>query len=157
MNIDQEFIDQLLQYKHIIYKVCLMYAQNQHDVVDLYQETIYNLWKSYKSFKGRSSFGTWVYRISLNTCITDLRKKRNYHFVPLDLSIDVLEDCEKDELLKDMYALIRKLNKEEKMYIMLWLEEKSYDEIAEIIGTNRNQVAVKLHRIKEKLKNMSDI
>lgn len=56
-----------------------------------------------------------------------------------------------------MYALIRKLNKEEKMYIMLWLEEKSYDEIAEIIGTNRNQVAVKLHRIKEKLKNMSDI
>lgn len=68
MNIEQEFIDQLLQYKHIIYKVCLMYAQNQHDVVDLYQETIYNLWKSYKSFKGRSSFGTWVYRISLNTC-----------------------------------------------------------------------------------------
>ena len=51
MNIEQEFIDQLLQYKHIIYKVCLMYAQNQHDVVDLYQETIYNLWKSYKSFK----------------------------------------------------------------------------------------------------------
>lgn len=84
-------------------------------------------------------------------------EKEKLPFVPLDLSIDVLEDCEKDELLKDMYALIRKLNKEEKMYIMLWLEEKSYDEIAEIIGTNRNQVAVKLHRIKEKLKNMSDI
>ena len=135
MSIEQEFADKLVQYKHIIYKVCFMYADNKDDVNDLFQESVFNIWKSYKNFRGESSFVTWVYRISLNTCISDFRKKKKYDYVPLEQQVDILEDCEHNELL----------------------DEKSYDEIAEITGTNRNNVAIKLHRIKEKLKNMSNL
>ena len=140
MSIEQEFADKLVQYKHIIYKVCFMYADNKDDVNDLFQESVFNIWKSYKNFRGESSFVTWVYRISLNTCISDFRKKKKYDYV-----------------LKEMYSLIKRLNKVDRMFILLWLDEKSYDEIAEITGTNRNNVAIKLHRIKEKLKNMSNL
>lgn len=117
-----------------------------------FQESVFNIWKSYKNFRGESSFVTWVYRISLNTCISDFRKKKKYDYVPLEQQVDILEDCEHNELLKEMYSLIKRLNKVDRMFILLWLDEKSYDEIAEITGTNRNNVAIKLHRIKEKLK-----
>ena len=154
MSIEQEFADKLVQYKHIIYKVCFMYADNKDDVNDLYQESVFNIWKSYQSFRGESSFTTWVYRISLNTCISDFRKKKKHDYVPLEQQVDIMEDCERNELLKEMYSLIKRLNKVDRMFILLWLDEKSYDEIAEITGTSRNNVAIKLHRIKEKLKNM---
>lgn len=84
-------------------------------------------------------------------------KKRKYDYVPLEQQVDILEDCERNELLKEMYLLIKRLNKVDRMFILLWLDEKSYDEIAEITGTSRNNVAIKLHRIKEKLKNMSNL
>ena len=144
MSIEQEFADKLVQYKHIIYKVCFMYADNKDDVNDLFQESVFNIWKSYKNFRGESSFVTWVYRISLNTCISDFRKKKKYDYVPLEQQVDILEDCEHNELLKEMYSLIKRLNKVDRMFILLWLDEKSYDEIAEITGTNRNNVAIKL-------------
>ena len=102
MSIEQEFADKLVQYKHIIYKVCFMYADNKDDVNDLFQESVFNIWKSYKNFRGESSFVTWVYRISLNTCISDFRKKKKYDYVPLEQQIDILEDCEHNELLKEM-------------------------------------------------------
>lgn len=81
-----------------------------------------------------------------------LPKEKKYDYVPLEQQVDILEDCEHNELLKEMYSLIKRLNKVDRMFILLWLDEKSYDEIAEITGTNRNNVAIKLHRIKEKLK-----
>ena len=156
MNDNQEFIDILLQNKRIIYKVCFMYARDNDDINDLYQDVVLNLWKAYQSFKGHSSISTWIYRIALNTCITSLRKKKNYDYVHLKQDIDVLDDCELDEFLKQMYELIHRLDNVDKMYIMLWLDEKNYDEIAEIVGVSRNNVAIRLHRIKEKLKKMSD-
>ena len=97
MSIEQEFADKLVQYKHIIYKVCFMYADNKDDVNDLFQESVFNIWKSYKNFRGESSFVTWVYRISLNTCISDFRKKKKYDYVPLEQQVDILEDCEHNE------------------------------------------------------------
>ncbi len=156
MNIEQEFIDMLLQNKHIIYKVCLMYGDGKDDINDLYQEVTFNLWKSHANFQGKSSTATWVYRIALNTCITDLRKRKHYHFVPLEQQVDVIDECERHEQLKEMYALIKRLNKRDRMFILLWLDEKSYEEIAEITGITRSNVAIKLHRIKEKLRNMSN-
>ena len=90
MSIEQEFADKLVQYKHIIYKVCFMYADNKDDVNDLFQESVFNIWKSYKNFRGESSFVTWVYRISLNTCISDFRKKKKYDYVPLEQQVDIL-------------------------------------------------------------------
>ena len=153
MNQEKEFTDLLMQHQHIIYKICLMYANEKEDIADLYQETVYN-------FENRSSFSTWVYRITLNTCITDIRqRKRKGTTCPLDLTTLSLWDERdpKQEMLKEMYRMIRGLNKLERMYIMLWLDGKTYEEIAEIIGTNRNQVAATLYRIKEKLKNKANL
>ena len=148
MNQEKEFTDLLMQHQHIIYKICLMYANEKEDIADLYQETVYNLWKSYTRFENRSSFSTWVYRITLNTCITDIRQRKRKGTTCPD---------PKQEMLKEMYRMIRGLNKLERMYIMLWLDGKTYEEIAEIIGTNRNQVATTLYRIKEKLKNKANL
>lgn len=157
-NNEKEFTDLLLQHQAIVYKVCLLYAQDKDDIADLYQETVYNLWKSFCTFENRSSFSTWVYRIALNTCITDLRRRKRYECTPLRLTdTDLTDDDPQAEMLNDLYSLIRRLNKSDRMYIILWLDGKTYDEIAEIIGTNRNQVAVRLHRIKEKLKTMSNL
>lgn len=156
MNENKELINILMQNKRIIYKVCFMYADDNDDINDLYQEVVLSLWKAYQNFEGRSSVSTWIYRIALNTCITGLRKKKNYDYVPLQQDIDILDDCERDELLKQMYHLIHQLDNVDRMYIMLWLDEKNYDEIAEIVGVSRNNVAIRIHRIKEKLKRMSD-
>lgn len=156
MNDNKEFINILMQNKRIIYKVCFMYADDNDDINDLYQEVVLSLWKAYQNFEGRSSVSTWIYRIALNTCITGLRKKKNYDYVPLQQDIDILDDCERDELLKQMYHFIHQLDNVDRMYIMLWLDEKNYDEIAEIVGVSRNNVAIRIHRIKEKLKRMSD-
>lgn len=79
-------------------------------------------------------------------------EEKNNDYVPLKQDIDLLDDCEHDEFLKQMYELIHRLDNVDKMYIMLWLDEKNYDEIAEIVGVSRNNVAIRLHRIKEKLK-----
>lgn len=157
-NKEKEFTELLLQHQHIIYKVCLMYAQDKEDIADLYQETVYNLWKSYTTFENRSSFSTWLYRVALNTCISDLRRRKHHEYVPLQLTdIDLPDNDPQAEMLNTLYSLVRCLNKLDRMYIVLWLDEKTYDEIAEIVGTNRNQVAVRLHRIKEKLKTMSNL
>ena len=156
MNDNKEFIDMLLQNKRIIYKICFMYARDNDDINDLYQDVVLRLWKSFRNFKGHSSVSTWIYRITLNTCITNLRKKKNYDYVPLKQDIDILDDCEHDECMKHLYQLIHQLDNVDKMYIMLWLDEKSYDEIAEIVGVGRNNVAIRIHRIKEKLKKMSN-
>lgn len=157
-NNEKEFTDLLLKHQAIVYKVCLLYAQDKEDIADLYQETVYNLWKNFGTFENRSSFSTWAYRVALNTCITDLRRRKRHGCVPLRLTdTDWTDDDPQAEMLDDLYSLIRRLNKSDRMYIILWLDGKTYDEIAEIIGTNRNQVAVRLHRIKEKLKTMSNL
>lgn len=157
MNIEQEFVDVLLLNKHVIYKVCFMYGKDRDDINDMYQEVIFNLWKSYKDFSGKSMISTWIYRVALNTCITNLRKRKNYNYVPLEQNIDIIDDCEHDELLKEMYMLVKMLNARDRMFIILWLDGKTYDEISDITGTSRNNVAIRLYRIKEKLKNMSNL
>lgn len=160
MNQEKEFTDLLMQHQHIIYKICLMYANEKEDIADLYQETVYNLWKSYTRFENRSSFSTWVYRITLNICITDVRqRKRKGVTCSLEqTTFSLLDERDpKQEMMKEMYRMIHGLNKLERMYIMLWLDGKTYEEIAEIIGTSRNQVATTLHRIKEKLKNKANL
>ena len=146
-NVDDE--DKKAKYIEVINKEIAV-------INDLYQDVVLSLWKSFRNFKGHSSVSTWIYRITLNTCITNLRKKKNYDYVPLKQDIDILDDCEHDECMKHLYQLIHQLDNVDKMYIMLWLDEKSYDEIAEIVGVGRNNVAIRIHRIKEKLKKMSN-
>lgn len=99
---------------------------------------------------------TWIYRIALNTCINDLRKKKRIIQVPLCMDLEVYEDCEKMQQLQEMYMLIRQLGKIDRALILLWLDEKSYEEIAQIMQLSKSNVSVRLCRIKEKLKQMSD-
>lgn len=156
MEIEKDFINLLTLHKALIYKVCFMYTSNQEDLNDLYQEVVVNLWCSYPGFRNESKLSTWIYRVALNTCISDLRKKKALDYVPLSMELGVYDDCLRYKSLKEMYRLIRQLDKYERMFVLLWLDENSYEEIAAITGSNRNTVAVRLHRIKEKLKKMSN-
>lgn len=142
------------QNERIIYKVVSFYADIDQSVSDLYQEVVLNLWKAYPSFRGESKVSTWIYRISLNTCITFFRRsKRSISYT--DLVIDVSDIPEDDDNIKELYRLINRLGKIEKALVLLYLDEKSYKEIADITGLTVTNVATKLNRIKDKLKKMS--
>ena len=118
------------------------------------------IWRSKDNFREDSSWSTWVYRISLNVCLTLLKKKKNnvQHFVSDSLVAEDTEDnyAFSDESLNQLYAAIRKLSEIDRGIIMLYLEEKSYKEIAAIIGTNFNNIGVRVKRIKMRLKKILD-
>lgn len=155
---EKEFISLVEAHKRIIYKVCYMYASDRENLNDLYQEVVINLWKAFPRFRGECEASTWVYRIGLNTCISFFRKSKSRpEVVPITVDLEAFAD-EEDQTarLNELYRMINSLNQLERALILLWLEERSYQEIAEIIGISRNNVAVKLNRIREKLKVMSN-
>lgn len=143
----------------IVHKVCHLYGRNPADKDDLYQEIVIQLWKSFSSFRGESKFSTWMYRIALNTAISDIRKQNR----SVELSFPELlpreeadtADTAKEEQLKQLYAAIQKLSEVEKAIVMLYLEDKSYDEMEEILGISNGNLRVKMNRIKDKLRTMT--
>lgn len=157
-KLEKEFVELVELYKQVIYKVCYVYAENEDHLHDLYQEVVVNLWKAYPRFRGECKVSTWVYRIGLNTCISFFRQsKRKPKVVPVTVDLELsTEDDEKDLLLHELYRMINCLGQLERALILLWLEGHNYQEIADIIGISKNNVAVKLNRIKEKLKRMSN-
>ena len=146
----------ILPYAAIIIKMCRAYTNSQEDFEDYYQEVCLQIWRSNSNFKQESEWSTWIYRISLNVCLTLLKKKKNnkQHFASDYLPPELVEDCHafEDESLNHLYNAIRQLSEIDRGVIMLYLEEKSYQEIAEIIGTNPNNIGVRIKRIKERLK-----
>jgi RNA polymerase sigma-70 factor (ECF subfamily) len=150
----------ILPYSGIIIKLCRAYTNSQEDFEDYYQEVCLQIWRSKENFREESEWSTWVYRISLNVCLTLLKKKKNngQHFVSDSLPAEETEDnyAFSDESLNLLYDAIRKLSEIDRAIIMLYLEEKSYKEIADIIGTNPNNIGVRVKRIKIKLKNSLD-
>lgn len=157
MTLKEEYTSMVMEYKDVIFKVCYIYAEKEY-IDDYYQEVLIQLWLSFPHFRGDAKLSTWIYKISLNTCISFVRKKKRKPLSkPLCLEVDIYDnDFEKRQQLEELYNLINKLNKLEKSVILLWLEERSYDEIASITGLSRANVATKLRRIKDKLKNMSN-
>ncbi len=153
--IEKDFIKMIQQHERIIYKIASFYASNTQPLNDLYQEVVLNLWKSFPNFRNESLLSTWVYKVALNTCIGFLRRKQGKpHYV--EIPWDFPSETTSDEHIKELYALIDKLGKLEKALILLYLEDKSQKEMAEITGLSVTNVATKLSRIKEKLKNMSN-
>ena len=144
----------------IIIKICRAYTNSQEDFEDYYQEVCYQIWKSRDNFRGQSKWSTWVYRISLNVCLTLLKKKKNmtHHFVSDNLPDLATEDNRafSDESLNQLYNAIRQLSEIDRAVILLYLDEKPYQEIAEIIGTNPNNIGVRVKRIKDRLKKILD-
>ena len=134
-----------------------MYANETETPDDLFQEVVINLWKSFPDFRGESKIQTWMYRISLNTCITFLRKSGK-RLKTQALTDEQLEYTESGDMssIKELYSLINKLNAFEKAIILLYLEDRSYDEIAQIVGITKSNVGVRISRIKEKLSQMTN-
>jgi len=150
----------ILPFAGIIIKLCRAYTNSQEDFEDYYQEVCLQIWRSKESFREESKWSTWVYRISLNVCLTLLKKKKNngQHFASDSLPAEETEDnyAFSDESLNLLYDAIRKLSEIDRAIIMLYLEEKSYQEIADIIGTNSNNIGVRVKRIKIRLKKLLD-
>lgn len=145
------------EHRRIIAKVCWMYACDDDGWQDLCQEVLINLWRGFDSFGSRSKASTWVWRVALNTCISDSRRRsRHRNSVPLPACTAVSDDePERTERLRELHELINRLEHLDRTIVMMWLEEYSYDEIASVTGLPRNSVASRLHRVKEKLARMA--
>lgn len=155
-NLEQEFSRIVKEHKETIYMVCYMFSKDSEQVQDLYQECLINLWKSMSSFEGRSNLRTWIWRVSLNTCISvDRKKRRRGDTVPLEVNIDLYKDSDQDtKQIKMLHDRINKLGPFDRAIIMLWLENMSYEEIGAIVGISTKNVSIRLFRIKEQLKQM---
>lgn len=152
---DAQFLEMIRQNEGIIYKVASFYVDKNHPIGDLYQEVVLNLWKAFPSFRGESKYSTWIYRIALNTCVSFYRRnKKNVTYV--DISTDIPEINETDDQIQELYRLINRLGKIERALVLLYLDDKPYKEIAEITGLSVTNVATKLSRIKDKLKQMTN-
>jgi RNA polymerase sigma-70 factor (ECF subfamily) len=157
---ERAFIEIIRQHERVIYKVCSFYTSDEFPLADLYQEVICNLWAGFTKFRNECSVSTWIYRVAMNTCISGMRKERNRpkHNVPVSTLADSLVKQESmEEDIREMYSLINRLKTIEKTIVLLYLEERSYQEIADITGLSVGNIASKLNRIKEKLKKMSNL
>lgn len=146
----------IIQENHgLIYKVAKLYTNTREDGQDLYQEIVYQLWKSFESFRQESKISTWMYRIALNTAIAHLNKekKKIRHSVIDETRVftDDSGDTAASERVEKLYAHIKTLNTVEKGIVLLYLEGKSYEEIAGITGFTVTNVGTRLGRIKQKL------
>ena len=150
------FYEMIKDHEGIIYKITRAYCDTQEDQMDLYQEIVYQLWKGYKNFRGDAKPSTWMYRVALNTAFTHLRKeKKQGHKVSLEhvqLNYEI-NDNHLEEKLAQMYTQIKQLPDIDKGIILLLLEGKKYEEIAHITGFTRSNVATRISRTKDKLRN----
>ena len=153
-NLQQEFLEKIESHKGMIFKVSKMYVDHQEDREDLYQEIVFQLWKSYQKFEGKSQFSTWLYRVSLNTALTFLKsEKRKPDNAFLHENLDVAEESQDDKevQLQLFYKAVHELNPIEKALIFLFLEGQTHKEISENLGISEVNARVKLNRTKEKL------
>ena len=156
---EKEFIQLIQKNQGIVHKVCNIYCDEREDRNDLFQEIVAQLWKSFPSFRKESKFSTWMYRVALNTAITSFKKtKRRPDQNRLTYDNFQIEDnsydTETEENIKQLHRAVAQLTGVEKSIVLLYFEEKKYEEIAEITGITQNYVRVKMNRIKKKLKKL---
>lgn len=154
---EKEFIKIISDHQGIILKVCRMYCHDRTDSEDLFQEIVLQLWRSYPKYNGTAKVSTWMYRVGLNTAITSLRKnsrrRDTYALSEKDNEFPQSDNERIDiEYDKELQTAIDALNKFDKALVMLYLDEKSYKEMAEILGISESNIGVKISRIKQKLK-----
>lgn len=154
--LQDDFSALITQNQDIIHKVCNVYCPHPQEREDLFQEIVYQLWKSYSTFRGEAKFTTWMYRVALNTAITSFKKFKKQP-ISREINERILEYPEQkdellDEKLKSLYEAIAQLSEIEKAVIMLHLDEHSYQDISKIMGITESNVGVKINRIKKKLK-----
>lgn len=152
---EQEFAELVRMHKSTIYTVCYMFSQDKDEIDDLFQEAIIRLWQGYQSFRGESDIKTWVYRVTLNTCISQDKKKKRLPARCLIEGIDLFDENDANNAQSEMlHKRILNLQPFDRAIVLLWLEDMSYEEIGAIVGITAKNVSVRLVRIREQLKNM---
>ena len=162
--LEQKFAQTVKEQKGTIYTVCYMFSKDADEVNDLFQEVLVNLWQGFGSFENRSDIRTWIYRVALNTCISlDRKRRRGPIFARsksderLALDINLFEDADSDTRQVDLlHKRIARLQPFDRAIVLLWLENLPYEEIGQIVGISTKNVSVRLFRIREQLKNMSN-
>lgn len=153
---EKDFLGLIEQHKGIVHKISKMYMDNADDQNDLFQEILYQLWKSYDNFKQQSQFSTWMYRVALNTAILYLKKDKSkltdYNAIPENIAQEDDRTQEKENQLSHFYKALQKLDKIEKAIMFYHLENYSHKEIATNLGITEVNARVKLNRAKDKLK-----
>ena len=158
MTKDKEFTRLIRENKGIIYKICNSYCADKDDRDDLAQEIIYNLWKSFNSFNPEFKFSTWMYRIALNVAISFYRQEKkfkNHDSISEGLIVFEENPEDKNEVENNLLLLqdfINELKEIDKAIILLYLDDKSHREIAQVTGFTETNVATKINRIKDKLR-----
>lgn len=156
-NNEKEFEEAIALYGTLITKICYYFASDSDEFKDLRQEVFYNIWKGMDKFNHNSKLSTWIYRICFNTCISFHRREKKIKKVSINNIMELPDDNQEISKLEEyrtFLTLIRQLQYEERALILMWLDEMSYEEISTLTGLNRNTVAIKLKRIKEKLVKM---
>lgn len=152
---EREFADIIRQYSTIINKVSYFYATERINYEDIRQDILVNIWQALPRFRRESRMSTWIYRIAVNSALMAIRSsKHKMENTAIDiekLNLSTEFDDEQRENLQQLYSLIDRLEPIDKAIILLWLDEYTYEEIADTIGLNKNSVGVRIHRIKEKL------
>lgn len=151
------FVKKLEKHQNIVHKICTFYTNNSDDHKDLFQEITIQLWRAYPTFRGDSKFSTWMYRVALNTAITLFRKsKRNIKaqsFDKISFKIEYQDyDPTADVQIKLLYEAVRELNNIDRALVFLYLEDRTYEEIADTLGISNVNARVRMSRIKDKLK-----
>lgn len=157
LALEKEFLLLIRKNQGIVHKVCNMYCDNEEDREDLFQEILAQLWRSFPSFRNESKVTTWMYRVALNTAITSFKKERRrpdqkkltQEFFQI---ANDERDVETEDNINQLHQAVARLSGIEKSIVLLFLEDKKYEEIAEITGITQNYVRVKMNRIKRKLK-----
>ncbi len=154
---EKAFLCMIAEQERMIYKVCYAFTDSHDDLEDLFQEIVLNLWEGFQGYRGESKMSTWVYRIAMNTCISySQHSKRRPKTYPLTARMEakLAADVDVSHQFKELFACINQLNKKERALILLWFEDLSYQEIADILGISKDNVGVKLNHIRDKLKKM---
>jgi len=155
-SLKEEFLEILSNYQGILHKVNLIYFRNKADREDNFQEIMYQLWKSFPGLQNRNSIGSWIYAVSINTSISRLKKEARLEYrekLPESIDkFDLIEELSFNENFRMLLQAIYHLNEIDKSIMLLYLEEKSYDEISEILGISKSNVGVRINRAKELLK-----
>jgi RNA polymerase sigma-70 factor (ECF subfamily) len=155
---EKEFEKQIRDHGSLIHKVCRMYAYTDADRQDLFQEIVIHLWKSYPTFRGQAKFSTWLYRVAINTAITGRRRQKDLvtFFEPGNLPLGRTEESgAEEERWGLLYSAIGQLNEIEKAIVVLYLEDRSYEEMEEVLGIAQGTLRVKMSRIKDKLRQLT--
>jgi RNA polymerase sigma-70 factor, ECF subfamily len=157
---DERFLELIGENRPKLLKVCRVYAWNRADQDDLYQEILFQIWRSLPNLRAETHANTWLYRIALNTAISFVRKDKSHRtrmFSGVDEGLHEIpetnpgHDAHIEGMLSQLFQAISQLNASDKAVITLFLEELSYEQMAEVLGVTESNVGVMLHRAKKKL------